>query len=488
MGSALRRVAAAVLAAYGASALPVAAHAAAAVDFAQIDRVLEANHRQMRMPGMAMVIVQGDQIVYRRGVGRADQSGRPLTAGTPMTIASISKPIAATAVMQLAEQGKLALDAPVTRYIPWFRLGSTEGGAGVTVRHLLSQTGGIPQQAGHPLMSDPQIDLEQAARDLPRYGTAGAPGERFVYANSNFAVLGLLVETVAGRTYEQYVREHILEPLGMTQTYFTEAEARAAGMAQGNTASALGISRPVDLRFIPQATPYFQLVSTAEDLARFTVPFLNQGRSGDVQLLSPESVKAMLTAYRPGNPYGLGWWVDTFHGVPAASHGGDAWGFRHELVMLPDQGWAVILLTNENSGRTASMHVSQLAWSVTGMLLDRSGVSRGAWTRVGAGLVMLVLLVLLLAWLALLAAGRARVAQGILGPLAGLWLPGAASVLIGGVILWLGPRWFAQASWAVGLPYHPGSVWAGLGWSVSMLLSGTVHITLPWLSRLLQRG
>lgn len=491
MAAVLKRVAAAVLAAYGASAVPAAAHAPAPVaDYAEIDRYLETNQRQMHIPGMQLVVLQGDQVVHRRGFGRADQSGRPMTTDTPMVIASISKPIAASAVMLLVEQGKLDLDAPITSYLPWFRMRSAEGGAGVTVRHLLSQTSGIPRHAGYPPILDPRVTLEAAVRDLPRYETTGAPGERFVYSNSNFAALGLLVETVSGQSYAEFVTAHILKPLGMTRTYFSESEARAAGLAQGYTAT-FGFPLAVNHPFLPHATPYYQLVSTADDLARFVVPFLNQGRAGDIQFLSPQSVKEMLTPYQPGSNYGLGWWTSTFHGVPAISHGGDAHGFRNELVILPDRGAAVILLTNENSRLTASWPFSVLAWSTAARLMGQpwwSPVASFRWRTAMVSVAVLVFVVSFIAWLALLAGWRARVIQGELSFLAGLWLPGLVSAVVGAVTLRYGPRLFDHGNWAIGLPTQPDLAWTGLVWSTGLLLSGLYHLAAPWLARFLPKG
>jgi CubicO group peptidase (beta-lactamase class C family) len=392
--------------------------------------------------------------------------------------------------MQLAEQSKLDLDAPVTAYIPWFRLGSAEGGAGVTVRHLLSQTSGIPRHAGYPPIIDPQFSLETAVRDLPRFGTVGAPGERFVYSNSNYAALGLLVETVSGQTYEQYVREHILEPLGMTRTYFSEPEARAAGLAQGYTAT-FGFPMAVNHPFLPHATPYYQLISTADDLARFAAPFLNQGRSGDFQLLSPDSVKAMTTAHRPGDNYGLGWWTSVFHGVPAISHGGDAHGFRNELVMLPDRNAAVILLTNENARLTASYPISVLAWSTAAVLIGKpwySPVANFRWLSTAVALIVLVLTASFFTLLALLASWRARVLQGDLGLLAGLWLPGLVSVLVGVLVLRYGPRLVDHANWTIALPTQPELAWTGLAWSIGLVLAGSWHIAMPWVTRWTLKG
>jgi CubicO group peptidase (beta-lactamase class C family) len=114
-----------------------------APDLAAIDRYVEAQRRATRLPGLALGIVHGDRVVHLRGFGAADPSGRPVTPQTPFLLASTTKSLTALAVMQLAEAGKVDLDAPVQRYLPWFRLADPAASARITVRHLLNQTSGL---------------------------------------------------------------------------------------------------------------------------------------------------------------------------------------------------------------------------------------------------------------------------------------------------------------------------------------------------------
>ena len=138
------------LASSGALARP---QAAASPEFAAIDAYVTARMEQLRIPGAAIGIVKDDQILYLRGFGIADPSGRPVTPRTPFRLASVSKTITALAIMQLVETGKIELDAPVQRYLPWFRVASgtsstVEGSVLITVRHLLYHTSGIPPDRG----------------------------------------------------------------------------------------------------------------------------------------------------------------------------------------------------------------------------------------------------------------------------------------------------------------------------------------------------
>ena len=121
----------------------------AAPDFAAIDSYIEAQMKDIGLPGMSIGIIQGDQIVYVKGYGIADPSGRAVTPQTPFWPASLAKPVTALAVMQLVEAGKVELDAPVQRYLPYFRLADEQASATITVRHLLNQSSGISPAAGN---------------------------------------------------------------------------------------------------------------------------------------------------------------------------------------------------------------------------------------------------------------------------------------------------------------------------------------------------
>jgi CubicO group peptidase (beta-lactamase class C family) len=133
-------------------------------DFAVIDTYIETKMQELRIPGLALGIVQGDQIVHLQGFGIADPSGRAVTAQMPFNIGSTTKSFTALAIMQLVEVGKIELDAPVQRYLPWFRVADTDGGlpdaAQITVRHLLNQTSGFSTRTGRRT-SDANLDMRE---------------------------------------------------------------------------------------------------------------------------------------------------------------------------------------------------------------------------------------------------------------------------------------------------------------------------------------
>src|SRR5687767_287883 len=208
-------------------------------EFATIDAYIAARMKDLRIPGVAVGIVRNDQIVYLKGFGIADPSGRPVTPQTSFRLASVSKTITALAIMQLVEAGKIELDAPVQRYLPWFRVAVEAGSApeessAITVRHLLYHTSGIPQSAGNDNFyngDSSDTALEANVRQLAKVALNRPVGTTYQYANLNYDALGLIVQTVSGQTYEAYIQENVFAPLEMDESFTSQAEAQTQDLA-----------------------------------------------------------------------------------------------------------------------------------------------------------------------------------------------------------------------------------------------------------------
>ncbi len=260
---------------------------------AEIDAYVERSMARLQLPAVAIAVVEGDEIVHVRGFGRALATGGPPTAQTPFFIGSLTKSITALAVLQLVEAGRIELDAPVQRYLPWFRVADPHASALITVRHLLHQTSGLPTATGElPLADfdgDPRAAVRQA-RALASCELAHAPGAVCVYCNMNYNLLGLVVEAAGGETYAEYVHRHIFVPLGMHHTYVHKAAAAQHGLALGHQ---LWFWRPrpaSDLPIPAGSLPSGQVISCAEDMAHYLIALLNGGRYGREQVLSPPGV------------------------------------------------------------------------------------------------------------------------------------------------------------------------------------------------------
>jgi CubicO group peptidase (beta-lactamase class C family) len=167
------------------------------------------------IPGVSLAITQQDQIVHLRGFGVADPSGRQMTAQTPMIIGSLSKSFTAMGIMQLVEAGRIDLDAPVQRYLPWFRVeplpisvGGRDVSSLITLRHLLNQVSGFSQLSGEKMMTDGDTSysaLERNVRALSKEHLDRPVGSSFEYSNTNYVVLGMVIQVVSGQSYEAYI-------------------------------------------------------------------------------------------------------------------------------------------------------------------------------------------------------------------------------------------------------------------------------------------
>jgi CubicO group peptidase (beta-lactamase class C family) len=352
-------------------------------DLATIDAYVEAQQRDLRIPGLALAIVQGDQIVHLKGFGVVDPSGRVVTPQTPFMIGSVTKSFTAMAIMQLVEQGKVELDAPVQRYLPWFRVADETASAQITVRHLLNQTSGLSRATGNQFQTsrDMRADaLEQQARWLSTAPLAQPVGAGFQYSNANWWPLGMLIQTVSGQPYDVYIQQHILASLEMRRSYTSMADAQAQGMATGYRYW-FGSYLPTDAQdsghnrgMLPQGG----VISTAEDMAHYLIAHLNQGRYNGISILSPGG---MAEVQRPAVPVGTG--ADTFYamgldvgstnGVPTVSHDGSMFSFHANLVLIPEGNWGIMLLENVESipDEFGPARLQGIAAGVTSLLMGR---------------------------------------------------------------------------------------------------------------------
>ena len=330
-------------------ASPLIASAPASVpDVARIDAFVRQQVQRHGIPGLALALVDGDQIVHLGGYGKADQSGRPVTPQTPFVLASVSKPITALAIMQLVEAGKVELDAPVQSYLPTFRVADPVAAQQITLRHLLQHTSGIPEQGcqnnrfGAKTLAEFVAALQTIELDAP-------VGARHFYCSGNYNVLGRIVEVVAGQSFADYIQQQIFTPLDMRHSFATEPAARQDGLAQGYH-WLFGLPVPTDYPYDAPQAPSGFLIASAEDMAHFLIAQLNGGRYGSTTVLSPQGVAAM---HAPGVPigpergtYGLGWSTRAIGGVPTVQHAGDHPNFHTLIFIEPETRRGAVLLVN----------------------------------------------------------------------------------------------------------------------------------------------
>jgi CubicO group peptidase (beta-lactamase class C family) len=326
-----------------------------AAPYDAIDRYIEQQLKRLNVPGAAVAIVEGDQIVHQRGFGQTRPGGTPPSPQTPFFIGSLTKSFTALAVMQLVEAGKVDLNAPVQRYLPWFRVADPQASAQMTVRQLLNQTSGLSSACGWAPLADFDQSPgagERQARALATLRLTHPVGSAFAYSNMNYNLLGLIVEAVSGESYAAYVQDHIFGPLDMRHSYTTRREAAQNGLALGHR---YWFAYPVATPHLPLPRGSLasgQLISSTEDMSHYLIAQLNEGRYGGVQILSPAGVAEM---HRPGvkftmmgvsEQYGMGWFIDDRDQVRIASHSGVVPDFFAYMAIVPGQKKGLVLLMN----------------------------------------------------------------------------------------------------------------------------------------------
>ncbi|MFB9882640.1 serine hydrolase domain-containing protein [Planobispora siamensis] len=326
------------------TAMPGPASAGERPDEAAVRRVVADFADTSGYPGVAVAITEGDRVLYTGGYGR-DSSGAAVTARTPMPVASVSKSFTALAVMQLAEAGKVTLDAPVRDYLPDFRVADPRG-ARITVRELLNQTSGI-SDGTLAEKSLPQPDSLAGAVTRARDSALAAdPGTKHSYTNTNYHLAARLVEVVSGEPFTDYLRRHVFGPLGMRATATIDKTPRdlPREVRRGHL-YAYGASIPATEpeRFVNGSDG---VISTAEDLARWLIVQNNAGRAADgTRLVSPSGITAMHTSTDRRWPYGLGW-RDRDGRV---GHDGVWFTYTAQVLLLPG-GYGIAVIGNSGLG------------------------------------------------------------------------------------------------------------------------------------------
>lgn len=407
------------------------------VDAGALDRYLSASLAATGLPGMAVAVTRGSDVLYVRGFGAA-ADGAPVTPRTQFRIASLSKSFTAAVVNRLVESGRVDLDAPVRAYLPEFRTVDPVASGRITVRHLLHQTSGMAD-AGFPAVNDQPADLGQRVAQLRTAALVSEPGREFHYFDPNYQVLARVVEVVTGQPFATVLRDQVLAPLAMADTL--SAPTAATGAAQ---APRLGPGH-VLVFGVAVARPELDgllagsggMVSTADDMARWLV----MQSSGGGPVLSSRSIDRM---HSPPpeitGGYGQGWQVVVPPDGPRRiEHNGVLSTFSADQVLLPDDGYGFVLLYDANSALADTAGVKAgLARLLAGAPAVDGPRSTAVVSLVIGGLLLALLAVRTVQWRRIGRwAGRRpsrprwTAAPGIVGPLVPAALLIALPVLLG---------------------------------------------------------
>ena len=330
---------------------------------------------ETKVPGVSIAVIRGGEVAWYLGCGFADlESETEVTPQTIFNIGSISKTVAAWGLLSLVEDGKLALDVPVDRYLTRWRLPESEfDAAGVTLERLLSHTAGLSLH-GYPGFDPGQaLPTIEASLGGDTNGSEDvrlihAPGSKWKYSGGGYTIAQLLVEEVTGERFAEFMRDAVFGPLGMEHSDYrwTEEIDRLAATPYDRNGEPIG-----GPRFTAQAAASLQ--TSAEELARFAIAGMTKFSENPV--LDPETIERMQVPMPPGpEAYGLGYMVQEHEGFRTVGHGGSNRGWIARLTIAPETGDAIVILTNGSNGGRVTRPIEE-AW--LGSLADRVAAASG---------------------------------------------------------------------------------------------------------------
>jgi CubicO group peptidase (beta-lactamase class C family) len=325
---------------------------------------LDAQRAYQQIPGVSAAIVYDQQLLWSAGFGYADLSRKtPATPSTIYSICSISKLFTSVGVMQLRDEGKLRLDDPVARHIPWFKIKRSDPlGPEITVEGLLTHSSGLPRESDFPYWTGPEFAFptrEQVKERLASQETLYPAETYFQYSNLGITLAGELIASVSGEAYEAYVGKRILSPLGLKSTTPEIPEKERGGrLATGYSALRRDGTRvPVPFFMVRGIAPAAGYASSAEDLARFASwQFRVLERKGGEDVLRSNTLREMQRVHWVDpdleTMWGLGFSISRSEGKVFVGHGGSCPGFRTQLLLKPDEKLATIFLSNAQGVNT----------------------------------------------------------------------------------------------------------------------------------------
>lgn len=350
--------------------------------------LVEETMRAHSTPGLAVGVVHGGRVVFAEGYGvRSVLTGEAVTPRSVFHMASIAKTLVATAIYRLVEQGEVDLDATVSTYLPYFTLDDPRARS-ITIRQLLSHSSGLPDVEDYE-WERPRYDdgaLERSVRGLEGRTLLFAPGEDSRYSNIGYDVLGEVLAKVSGRSFERFMEESLLSPLGMDDSTFFRSEIPASLATTPHVEGSAGTVEaseiyPYNRIHAPSST----LESNVLDMCRWMLANLNRGELDGVRILAESSYDSIWTRQTPDGAamdVGLAWFLGSANGVFMVSHTGSDRGFKSSLRLLPGLGSGVVVMANSSTSYPA---VDAVSLAVLEALLGVGGDRTSQDSHPGAG-------------------------------------------------------------------------------------------------------
>ena len=355
------------------------------VAIAAVDAFIAREVDQKKLPSLSIALVDDQTIVWSKGYGFTDVERKtPATADTVYRVGSVSKLFTDVAIMQLVEEGKIDLDAPIRTYLPSFAPKSSFTGASITLRQMMAHRSGLARETPIGNYFDPTPpSLEATVASLNGTDLIYRPGTKIKYSNAAIAAVGLALEKVAGKPFAEVVASRVLEPLGMIKSGFVPT----LGLKKDLSAS---IMWNYHGREVP--TPTFELgispagcmYSTVNDLARFMEALFAGGKGARGPMLKnatlAEMFKVQFAAPDAAGGIGLGFIIGRSHGQKKIGHNGAIYGFATELAAMPEAKLGAVVIAakdcaNGETSRIADVALGQMLAARTGKPLPPIAVT-----------------------------------------------------------------------------------------------------------------
>ena len=377
----------------------------------ELEKYVEHTMKKNDVPGLSMVLVHGDQIVYASAMGVKDlETKEPMTTDTLMGIGSTTKSMTAVMAATLVDEGIIDWDTPVTEVLPTFSLSDSDITEKVTFEHTLCMCTGVPERREEFTVRYSEMSAEEIVDSLATIPLKGEFGHTFNYSSRMLSAGGYLAGMAAGGdygnladAYTKVMQERILDPLDMTSSTFSIQQAVASGnyATPYYTGLAGFHATPPEVEgvFTPIA-PAGALWSTAEDMSKYLIMLLNHGVAANGnRVVSAENLEYLWkprVLHDTKLNYGLGWEIENYHGLTIIHHPGGTVGFASELVVIPELNVGFALLTNRvdltapigrmayyrllemltGSEQTYDKEIAKIQRDVNGQLLTLSAITK----------------------------------------------------------------------------------------------------------------
>jgi len=338
---------------------------------AAIEKSLEEKRKELGIPGMSLVIVKDDKVIYLKGLGVKDFERKiPVTPDTRFAIGSSTKAFTAMLAVMSADEGKLSLDDSPKKFLPYFTLRDEEAAAKVTMRDLLSHRSGLNRT--DLAMVTGMLNREELIRVAGMAKPTAKLGEKFQYQNIMYAAAGEAVAKAQNSTWDALIAKRIFKPLGMSNS-----DTRIEDMQKSRDYSfgydynaTTKVTRRLPQRAIPAAAPAGAINSSARDMAQWVRLMLNNGVFNGKRLVSEKGIdeltRKQINIAGPLD-YGLGWFLRQWNGHKVVEHGGNIDGFNAQVAFMPDEKLGFVLLTNVTASSIGATAMSTIWKELVGV-------------------------------------------------------------------------------------------------------------------------